>query len=151
MGNIFNDDFRDFIKSFNDNNVDYILIGGMAVILHGYVRTTGDMDLWVRKSEDNYKKIIKAFYDFRMPVFDMTLEAFLGDKSDVWGFGRQPVKIEILTEVKGLKFDKAFSQSQIFIEENLNIRLLYLKDLIQSKKAAGRFKDLDDIEQLTKK
>ena len=150
MGNIFNDDFRDFLKAVNDKEVEYILVGGMAVILHGYVRGTGDMDLWVNKTEANYKKIVNAFNAFGMPVFDMTMDLFIGETSDVWSFGREPVKIEILTNVKGLDFEEAFSQSQIFNESDLQIRLLNLRTLIISKKAAGRFRDLDDIEQLNK-
>ncbi|MGN6177564.1 MAG: hypothetical protein ACTHNW_00170 [Mucilaginibacter sp.] len=49
MGNIFNDDFREFIQCFNLANVKYILVGGYSVILHGYSRTTGDMDIWVER------------------------------------------------------------------------------------------------------
>ncbi len=55
MGNIFNDDFRDFIDCFNKSNVKYILVGGYSVILHGYSRTTGDMDIWVERTKKNYK------------------------------------------------------------------------------------------------
>ena len=57
MANIFNEHFRDFIKSLNDNKVEYVLVGGMAVILHGYVRGTGDMDVWVNKTKGNYRKV----------------------------------------------------------------------------------------------
>ena len=60
MGNIFNNDFRDFI-ALNNNTVEYILVGGYSVILHGYVRTTGDMDIWVNKTEDNFRKLENAF------------------------------------------------------------------------------------------
>lgn len=56
MGNIFNEDFRDFLKALNNNQVRYILVGGFSVILHGYARTTGDMDIWVDRSADNYKR-----------------------------------------------------------------------------------------------
>ena len=79
MADYFNEDFRDFIRAMNNQQVEYILVGGMAVILHGYVRTTGDMDIWVRQTKDNYQKIVKAFDEFRMPVFDMTEERFLSD------------------------------------------------------------------------
>ena len=61
MANIFNEHFRDFIQALNENDVEYVLVGGMAVILHGYVRGTGDMDIWVNKTTDNYKKLVKAF------------------------------------------------------------------------------------------
>ena len=54
MGNIFNDDFSDFIRALNNHDVQYILVGGYAVILHGYRRATADMDLWVNKTKENY-------------------------------------------------------------------------------------------------
>ena len=150
MGNIFNEHFRDFIKALNDNNVEYVLVGGMAVILHGYVRGTGDLDVWVNKTKDNYRKLVNAFAQFGMPVFDMTEDLFLGNEFDVWGIGVQPVRIEIMTVVKGLNFEDTYKQSQFYNEDGLQIRFLHLNHLLQAKKAAGRFRDLDDIDQLTK-
>ena len=150
MANIFNEHFRDFIKALNDSEVQYVLVGGMAVILHGYVRGTGDMDVWVNKTKENYQKLVKAFILFGMPVFDMTEDAFLGSEFDVWGIGVQPVRIEIMTAVKGLTFDETYNQSQLYNEDGLQIRFIHLNHLLQAKKAAGRFRDLDDIEQLTK-
>jgi hypothetical protein len=150
MTDLFNEDFEGFIKGLNNQNVEYILIEGMAGILHGYVRATGDMDIWVNKTKDNYQKLVFAFKEFRMPVFDMSEENFLSDQYDVWMFGVSPVKIEIMTSLKGLEFKEAFKSSQIHTEENIPIRFLDLQSLIKAKKASGRFKDLDDIEQLTK-
>jgi hypothetical protein len=68
-GEHFHEDFRDFIHHFNNHNVRYILVGGYSVILHGYSRTTGDMDIWVDRTPENYKKIKQAFIYFGMPVF----------------------------------------------------------------------------------
>jgi len=150
MANIFNEHFRDFIQALNDNKVEYVLVGGMAVILHGYVRGTGDMDVWVNKTKASYHKLVKAFAQFGMPVFDMTEDAFLGNEFDVWGIGVQPVKIEIMTALKGLAFEETYQQSQLYNEDGLQIRFINLNHLIHAKKAAGRFRDLDDIEQLTK-
>lgn len=65
MGNIFNSDFRDFISALNNNTVDYILVGGYSVILHGYLRTTGDLDIWVNKKKKNYAKLVKAFEELK--------------------------------------------------------------------------------------
>ena len=88
MANIFNDDFQDFLKSLNEYNVEYILVGGYSVILHGYSRTTGDMDIWVKKTKENYLKIGKAFRRFGMPLFDMTESNFLSNPAfDVFTFG----------------------------------------------------------------
>ncbi|SHL65976.1 hypothetical protein SAMN05444266_104307 [Chitinophaga jiangningensis] len=64
MGVIFNDDFRDFIQALNNHNVEYILVGGYAVILHGYRRVTGDMDIWVNRTKENYLKLAEAFMEF---------------------------------------------------------------------------------------
>ncbi len=151
MINIFNDDFRYFIGCFNKHNVEYILVGGMAVILNGYIRTTGDMDVWVKKTPGNYKAIVTAFYEFGMPVFDMVEEKFLDDKFDVWSFGRDPARIDLMTEVKGLDFDEVYEIAQYYTEEGVTFRFLHMNSLIAAKRASGRYRDLDDIEQLGKK
>jgi hypothetical protein len=149
MGNIFNEDFRDFIKSFNDNGVRYILVGGYSVILHGYSRTTGDMDIWVERTAENYKKITMAFLAFGMPVFDMTENSFLNNKAlDVFSFGRPPSSIDIMVEVKGLTFDDCYQHAVYFEEDGLMVRTIFLDDLISAKKASGRAKDINDLENL---
>lgn len=149
MGNIFNDDFSDFIKCFNDFEVKYVLIGGYSVILHGYSRTTGDMDIWVEKKPENYKKIERAFLHFGMPVFDMTEDDFLNNESqDVYTFGMPPSSIDIMTDVKGLNFEETYQKAIFFEEDGLMIRTIYIDHLIDAKKAAGRAKDINDLENL---
>ena len=150
MAAIFNKDFRDFIQALNDHKVEYILVGGYAVILHGYRRVTGDMDIWVKRTTENYSALVKAFSQFGLPVFDMTEKKFLdANEADVFSFGRPPVSIDILTSLKGVEFDHAFVQSMQYDENGLIIRFIHLNNLIEAKKAAGRFKDLDDIEKLS--
>jgi predicted nucleotidyltransferase len=149
MGNIFKDDFRDFIKCLNDCDVKYILVGGYSVILHGYSRTTGDMDVWVERSSENYKTIVMSFLAFGMPVFDMTEDAFLHDsQKDVFTFGRPPSSIDMMVEVKGLSFSECYQKAVYFEEDGLVIRTIYINDLITAKKTAGRAKDIDDLENL---
>lgn len=150
MSNIFNEDFQDFLTAFNKYKVDYLLVGGYSVILHGYPRTTGDMDLWVEKSKENYIKIVDAFREFGMPTFDMTLNNFLENPAlDVFSFGRPPVSIEILTNVKGLAFENAYQKHIVYqIDDKLSIKLIHYDDLITAKKAAGRPRDINDIENL---
>lgn len=60
MPNLFNKDFLDFLQLLDKYNVDFLLVGGYAVILHGYARSTGDMDLWVNQNEENYSKLKKS-------------------------------------------------------------------------------------------
>ncbi len=150
MSAIFNDDFRDFIRALNENNVEYMVVGGYAVILHGYRRVTGDLDIWVKRTQENYSKLLNAFSQFRLPVFDMTLENFFNVGAvDVFSFGRSPVRIDIITNLAGVDFDGAFIHAQIYDENELIVRFIHLNNLIEAKKAAGRFKDLNDIEKLS--
>jgi predicted nucleotidyltransferase len=149
MGNIFNQDFQDFIQALNKFEVEYILVGGYAVILRGYSRTTGDMDIWVNKTEENYKKLFKAFSFFGLSISDMTKENFLQNKDfDVFSYGRPPVSIDIMTALKGLIFEQAFENKEIYDFEGFLINLISKQDLIIAKKAANRFKDINDIEHL---
>jgi hypothetical protein len=67
MADLFNEDFLDFINVLNKAEVEYILVGGYAVILHGYARSTADMDVWVNKTPANYHKLKKAFSAIRRP------------------------------------------------------------------------------------
>ena len=150
MGNIFNEDFHDFISSLNKQKVEYLLVGGYSVILHGYSRTTGDLDIWINKTKENYYRLVKAFATFGMPVFDMTEENFLKNPElNVFTFGRPPRCIDIMTAVKGLEFDETFQAAETVEIENLKVCLIHLNHLLKAKKAAGRYKDLDDIENLT--
>jgi len=149
MANLFNQDFKEFIQAFNINDVKYLLVGGYAVILHGYIRSTADMDIWVDKTKENYEKIKKALNQFGAPSFSES--EFLGNEFDVWGFGREPNRIEVMSEVKGLKFDVAYKKSKTYEQDNLRIKFIHFNDLLSAKKAAGRFKDKNDIEQLNKK
>ena len=142
--------FREFIKCLTQNKVEYLLVGGYAVVLHGYPRYTGDMDIWVNKTEDNYGQILKAFQAFGMPVFDMTLPNFLSNKNDVYTFGKTPYSIEILTNLKGLDFNEAYKNHDEKEMKGLSVKMLNITDLFTSKQAAGRMKDLADIEELKK-
>lgn len=149
MASIFNEDFRDFIMALNDAEVRYLLVGGYSVILHGYARTTGDLDIWVQRTGENYEKLKTAFLKFGMPVFDMTAENFLHhDIWDVFTFGVPPVAIDIMVSVKGLEFDTAFQHAVEFNDEGLRVRVIQMADLIRSKKASNRPKDQDDLQNL---
>ena len=106
MGNIFNSDFTDFIRLLEKHHVAYILVGGYSVILHGYPRTTGDLDIWVHPSSENYQTLKKCFYDFGLPI--MPEQAFLSNEVDVFTYGKPPQAIDVMTDCKGLDFDDAY-------------------------------------------
>ena len=149
MGNIFNEDFHDFLDALRRHRVRYVLVGGYSVILHGYGRTTGDLDIWVEKTSGNYQLLAQAFHDFGMPTFDMTAENFLDNPLlDVFTFGRSPVAIDIITRLKGLEFSEAFEQATEVEIEGLTIRLIHYQHLLQAKRAAGRPRDQNDLDNL---
>lgn len=147
---VFNPDFQDFLVVCNKNEVKYLLVGGYLVILNGYVRTTGDMDVWVETTPANYQRLMKAFEQFGLPSSLITLKDFLDvEQKKIFSFGIPPVCIHIMTTLKGLSFVDAYSNAKWYeIEENLKIRGLCKSDLIKAKKAFGRLKDLNDIENL---
>ncbi len=151
MANLFNPDFQDFLLALYQNHVRYVLVGGYSVILHGYKRTTGDMDIWVEKTPENYRQLVQAFHQFGMPMFDMSAENFLHNPAfDVFTFGRQPVAIDIITAIKGLSFDETYRAAVDTDVDGIIVRLIHYNHLIRAKEAAGRARDLNDIENLQK-
>lgn len=150
MGNIFNEDFQDFINALNKVGVKYVLVGGYSVIYHGFPRTTGDLDIFVEVSPENYNNICKAFELFRLPIFDMTENNFLNnDNIDVFTFGRAPVSIEILKSISGITFNEVYKNCISTIYEGLDLKIINLPDLLKNKTASNRPKDINDLENLT--
>lgn len=148
MLNLFNNDFLDFLELLDKYKVDYLLVGGYAVILHGYGRSTGDLDLWVNQTSENYTKLKHAYNDFGSLIF--SIEEFESEKFDVWSIGVEPRKIEILTKVSGLKFNESIGHCNWINLDRFKVPFLDFDDLMKNKLASGRYKDLADIEQLNR-
>jgi len=150
---LFNRDFLEYIGLLNKHHVEYVLVGGMAVNLHGYRRTTGDMDIFVNPSPQNHLKLKNVHFDFGMHMGEMEeLDNFLNtSKYDVFTFGASPIQIDILTECKGISFSKARESSiQYEIDDGLNVSVIDYRTLISAKKASNRLRDQADIEELEK-
>lgn len=149
MADLFNADFQAFLKSLNSAGVEYVLVGGYSVIYHGYPRTTGDMDIFVKVDRANYIALKSAFESFQLPLFDLTAENFLSnDRIDVFSYGRAPVRIEILKKISGLTFDEVYNEAINAEIDGIPIRIINLHHLISNKRSSKRYKDLDDIENL---
>jgi len=152
MGNIFHEDFQDFIIALNEHEVEYVIVGGYSVILHGYSRTTGDLDVWVNKTDDNYERLVLAFQSFGLSIFDMNKANFLSNPLiNVFSFGRPPVSIDILTEVAGLEFNSCYQNAVLMTVDDLPVKVIDIHDLKIAKKSSGRPKDMDDLENLGEK
>jgi hypothetical protein len=107
------------------------------------------MDLWVERTADNYEKLVAAFQEFGMPVFDMTENNFLEHPAwDVFTFGVPPVAIDLMISIEGFSFNEIYQRSVLFEDDGLQVQVIHKNDLIALKKRAGRSKDLDDLENL---
>ena len=93
--------------------------------------------------------MILAFSDFGLPTSVITQEKFLNlSEFDVFTFWRPPVCIEILTAVKGLIFNETYKNSTLVLYDNIEVRMIDIRDLITAKKSVSRAKDMDDLEHL---
>lgn len=141
------EDFRDFIESLNSNKVEYILIGGWAVGLHGNPRTTKDIDFLVENSSRNIKRLQKALYKFGAPPVD---EDHFKTPGNVYRMGRHPMQIDVLSHAIGIDTAKCIKNAEIIIVDKISIKVISFNDLIESKKATGRLQDMADVEKLIK-
>lgn len=140
-----NRDFRDLLRSLNDKNVRYLLIGGYAVILHRHPRLTNDLDIVVGSDSANIELCVEALREFGFST--VSSESFAKPKSVV-RMGVEPVKIEILNYLEGVDFDEAYKRRETRTAEDVKFDIISLADLLSNKKAVGRDKDLLDVKGL---
>jgi hypothetical protein len=144
---IINKDFREFIELLNSNNVKYLVVGGYAVAFHGYPRYTKDMDIWIWINENNAKKLIKTLEEFGFSSLGLKKEDFLKPEY-VIQLCYPPNRIDILTKISGLEFEKCYKSRIKTNMDGITIDFIDLENLKKNKKAIGRFKDLADLENL---
>lgn len=140
-------DFKDFLRSLNANRVEYLLIGGYAVGYHGYPRATVDLDVWIARTPDNAARVVSALHDFGFT--DPVLTSDLFTKADqIIRMGKPPFRIEISTTISGVDFATCHARRVDAVIDGLTVPVIDLASLRLNKKASGRFKDLDDLENL---
>jgi hypothetical protein len=133
----------------NSNGVEYVVVGGHAVAYHGYPRYTGDFDFFIRPSPENAARVIAVLRTFGFAgVAD--LETFLVQPGKVLQLGRPPNRIDILTEISGVSFDKAWGTSVIADLGGLTVPMIGFDALIENKTVSDRPKDQLDVRQLKK-
>jgi len=140
-------DFKEFLKLLNLKQVKYLLIGGYAVGFYGYPRATADMDIWIAVDKDNTVKITEALKEFGFSMPEVTPEVFQ-QKDKVIRMGNPPLRIEIITSISGIDFNKTYAERVVEHIDEIPVSLISLKNLKLNKKASGRHKDLDDLEHL---
>lgn len=140
-------DFKEFLSLLNDNNVAYLVIGGYAVGYHGYPRATNDMDIWVAIDPTNADRIVKVLQQFGFDTPDLTPALFLKEKNII-RMGFPPMRIEITTSISGVDFTECYEKRVVDAIDNVEINIIDLHHLKINKRACGRLKDLNDLENL---
>lgn len=142
-----NRDYRDMLSAFNDAKVDYMIVGAYAVAAHGVVRATGDIDLWIRSSQDNAQRAWRALANFGAPLSGFK-EADLAVHGTVFQIGVAPSRIDILTSIDGVEFSDAWNERIKVEVEGIRVNVIGRSHLIANKKTVGRPQDLADIARL---
>jgi hypothetical protein len=135
------------LKLLNAHGVEYLVVGGHAVAYHGYPRPTGDIDFWVAIKPENAARLIRVFKDFGFNHPNLAPELFLKERQ-VIRIGVPPVRVEVLTTVSGLTFEECYARRVDDAVDGVPIKFISLDHLKANKRAAGRHKDLDDLQNL---
>ncbi len=144
---LLNPDFRDMLRAFSEADVEYLLVGAYALASHGYVRATGDMDLWVRPERANALRVVAALRQFGAPTADIEADNFAA-LDTVLQIGVPPRRIDVLTGIDGVDFDAAWPERLEVEIEGLTVPVIGKEDLIRNKQACGRPQDISDVEGL---
>ena len=142
-----NADYIDMLKCLNKAGVDYILVGGWAVNMYGYIRATVDLDIWILADADNAKKVYSAVAEFGAPVAEMKPEEF-AEYGMIFQIGVAPCRVDIISKISGVRYADAVTRAVQKTIDGIPVRIISLDDLIANKKASGRAKDLADVEAL---
>lgn len=140
-------DFRELLELFNKHNVEYLIVGGYALAFHGAPRLTRDIDLFVRPTSENAARILAALDEFGFGSLDLSQEDFT-TPGMVVQLGVPPVRIDIITRVSGVSWEKADASRISGRYGDTPVHFISREDFIANKRATGRVKDAADIEAL---
>jgi len=140
-------DLIDLLTEFAVEGVEYLLVGGQAVALHGVPRFTKDADIWLRDAPENLLKVRRALAAFGAPT--ETMEALESARElDVVWMGQAPARIDLMKNVPGGDFEAAWTRRMLFRVGDLEVSCVGREDLIALKRASGRPQDLLDADRL---
>jgi predicted nucleotidyltransferase len=146
---IFDQNYIDFIHLLNKADAKYVLVGGLAVVIHGHFRTTKDMDLFYEPSEENAAKVLNVINEFGFAYLRLTV-ADLMDYKGYIKLGNNPVRIDLFCDLPGVSFKEVYEDAIDYNEEVVNFKVIHINHLLTNKKFVGRLQDLDDVKKLTK-
>jgi hypothetical protein len=150
---VFSDDILEFIRLLEKHKVHYLIVGGEAVIFHGYPRLTGDIDFLYESTETNTQRLfdcLNEFWNGQIPEISSASE--LMEENVIVQFGRPPNRLDLLSQIDAVPFSEAWagriSVKVAGAEAPVIVHYLGKEALLKNKKASGRPKDLDDVQHL---
>ena len=132
-----NQDFYDLLQFLNAEHVEYLVVGGYAVMVYSEPRYTKDLDIWINPDPDNAKAVWRALAAFGAPLENVSLEDF-SDPEMIYQIGIAPNRIDILMDVLGVDFPSAWQRRKTMHYGETPMHLIGEEDLIKSKLATGR-------------
>ena len=149
--NIFYDDHKAILQRLLVNKVDFLLVGGYAVIYHGYDRLTSDLDIWLKPDNGNKMLLIKSLNELHYESEGLkTIESWNFTQPQLFHIGKKPDLTDFMTKISGVDYAKARAQAISAKIDGLDLLFIHLNNLIENKLSTGRFKDLSDVEHLRK-
>lgn len=148
---ISSEDVLQLLKSLNQHQVQYLLVGGMAGVVHGHIRTTLDMDLWIGNTHENTEAFVHALLANNVVGAELlrTMPLVFGWTSV--RFGKSGFELDLGHALKAFTesdFETCHERALIADFDGIPFRVIHLRDLITEKKATARKKDLADVEEL---
>ncbi len=140
-------DFKELLELFNAHKVEYLIVGSYALAFHGAPRYTGDIDLFVKPTAENANLILAALDEFGFGSLDLSVEDFAAPNKVVQ-LGVPPVRIDIITSVSGVSWEKANADKVPSLYADTPVFFISREDFLANKRATGRAKDAADIEAL---
>ncbi len=147
--NSLTDDMIELLDLLNKHKVDFLVCGGHAVAFYGYIRMTMDFDLLIVPNEENAIKTVAALNDFGFGNAGIPLAAFL-KKGTAITIGQSPNQVDLLTSMNSTDPQEILTRAVDGTIDDIPVKFVSLKDLLQAKHEANRLKDQLDIEELTK-
>ncbi|MCI0625593.1 MAG: hypothetical protein L0387_28765 [Acidobacteria bacterium] len=138
-------DFEDLIRCFNLNSVEFILVGAYALAHHGIPRATQDLDLYIRPTPDNARRVVQALESFGFPGLEEKEAATPGK---VIMMGRPPMRIDLLTRISGVTWEQTWEGREVLNYGQEQLFVIGKRELLANKAATGRTKDKADWEIL---
>jgi hypothetical protein len=140
-------DFIDLCSLLNASGVEFLIVGGYAVAFHGAPRFTGDLDILIHPTLDQVQRALAAIEEFGFPSKQAAAQDVLGQRS-ILQLGRQPVQIHVMTNISGVDWQTAWNSRRQGFYAGVPVFFIGREALVANKQAAGRAKDLADVEAL---